>query len=931
MKNLRIIIIILIFLVLAGFIGSAVRSYYLFLKEPISPVVNALPLNTAVIIKTSSASRLFASINKSALLDLFDTRQGTFFEINRWMDSINDGDEMLKKLIDDHEILFALVPGDNQEPNLLVVTSLGKTSLKNIQKHIRHLLSDGSYSFTTEDKSIHRISHEKQQLWYYVSHGLIAISADKHTLQSSFNTLTSDSTLSNDKTFLRISATGGKRVDAVILINNHNLTNAVWPMKSNWLFEGTPFDQWTTFDLNIKKDEVRLGGFTYTNSNHLFKGQQPVDFDQLSSYPSNTAFAITISLSNQELYTRHFLSADTLHVNGYDASIREESDEIFTPADHLRAWIGNSVSLLVINDYFKGIDSAKMVLIKNKNIDSAMYYLKPFIQPVNDSIGILHYNTFTDDLWGEFFHMSPPLYCLITKKNVAISPNIRLLKNYGKQITSGTANNPDAKFTLSDERVGKNSNVFIYLRPEVIANWFMKSTPGNSSREWVNLLSKNNQIGLQYSADNDMQYIHAWLVPGKNSRNLPPQLTKQERNAVEKTDSKIDETEPGKAKLNGTKPSETTKNRTKTGKTKPGEVTSKAEVITDIRVTQAGSLPPQVVSGSSKTKKRIAVFSKNNTLKMYDYKGKLLWSFNLKEPSISQINEVDYRRNGKIHYVIASKNHMHIIDPDGKEVKGSPVKLPSPLSGELAVFDYDKRKDYRLLYVGTNHLLYNITLKGVQLPDWQKPKVKGQGKIDFFRSNGNDYLVYSSPDEGIRIFDRRGRERIKIGHSITPSANGSVFENRTNSKGIFMTINKKGELVYINNSGLISTSTFGHFGNNPWFEYSDFDADGSMDFIFCGSNRLTVYNRTKEVIISKTTGKGNFGKPFVYTSSAKDKWIVVRNAGTGEVIGFNNQGKSLSGKSIKSDTDPIVFNPGGSLKETIVTTHKGKLILTPLN
>lgn len=926
MKNLRAVIIILIFVVLAGFIGSAVRSYYLFLKEPVSPVVNALPLNTAVIVKTSSANRLFSSIKKSALLDLFNNKQGDFFEINRWMDSINAGDEMLKKLIDDHEMLFALVPGENQEPNLIIVTSIGKTSFNNIQKHIRNLLKDGSYTFTTEGESLHRIVHENQQLWYYVSHGLIAISADKPTLQSSFNTLTSDSTLSDDKVFQRVSATGGKRVDAVLLINNYNLTNAIWPMKTDWLFKGTPFDQWTTFDLNIKKDEVQLGGFTYSNTNHLFKGQQPVEFDQLKYYPANTAFALTLSLSNQNLYTRQFLSADTLHVKGYDASIREESNEIYTPGDHLRSWIGNSVSLLVLNDYFKGVDSAKMVLIKHKNADSAMYYLKPFIQPIGDSIGILHYNTFTDDLWGSFFHMSSPLYCLTTNKNIAISPDLRLLENYSKQIASCTSNNTDGLFNLSGERAVKSSNVFIYARPEIIARWFMKSAPGNSGRDWINLLSKNSQIGLQYSADKGMQYIHAWLVPGQNTKDLPTLTNRQEINTDKKSIAKNGGKEPGDAEHSVTKPEET-----KTDDAKSGKVISKTEKTPDITVSPSGSLSPQVVSGSNNTQKRIAVFSKNNTLKMYDYKGKLLWSFTLKEPPVSKIKEVDYQRNSKVHYVIASKNYIQIINAEGKEVKGSPVKLPSPLSGELSVLDYDKRKEYRLLYVSTNHLLYNITLKGVPLPDWQKPKVKGQGNINFFRSNGKDYLIYSSAEEGIRIFDRRGKERIKVGKNITPSTNSSVFENLTNSKGIFLTINQKGELVYINSSGLVSTSTFGNFGKNPWFDYSDFDADGSMDFIFSGRNRLTVYNRMKEVIVSKTAGKENFGKPFIYTSSAKDKWIFVRKLSNGEVIGFNNHGKSLSGKSIKSDTDPIVFNPGVSLKETIVTIRHGKLILTPLN
>lgn len=898
MKHLRIIIIIIIFAVLAGFIGSAIRSYYLFLKEPVSSVFSAIPSNATVLIKTSSARQLLASVSKSSVLELFDSHEGAFSIICNWMDTLSIKDEKLKELFSDNDFIFAIVPGQHTESSLLLSASVGKSSVNYIHKQIRSVLHNKEFVITNEDKMIYRIDFAEKQLWYYVKQGLISCSNDRQTLLTSLSTLTNSSTLLQDESFAKLVSVAGKKVDGIMMINNKQLLNSFWPSDLN-LTNDTPFSKWTTFDININKNELLLGGFTFNTDNHFMHGQQPVNIDQLINFPPNTSFILTLSLSDPKKYISHFMVSDTLHVQGFDASINSISGEVFTLNEHLEGWIGNSISMVALDDFYKGNKNSRLVSVAHKNEANARLLLQPYLQPLNDSVGILMYPSLTSDLWGSLFELPSPVYCKIGQDFVIFSPDYHLAASQ-RHISNKQSKRKYNKesFILNSDYLNKTSNISIYLKPNDIIKWLKVSQPDNRNDEWLKMIGKVDQIGLQYSAGENLQYTHAWLVPIISKEASFAQLA-YKKDMVSTTSL-------------------------------PKNVKEEKSIEKEFSKSPSNSFTC-IVKGDNKEKNQIAVFGEDNKIKMYDKTGKLLWSFKLKEQALGTIHEVDYYRNGKQYYLVPTKNFIHIIDSKGKENAGSPLKLPAPALGKISVFDYDNNKDYRILYVSTKYNIYNLTIKGIELPDWHKPAIKAEGEISFLRSNSKDYIIYRSSEGEIKIFDRRGRERVKVNKNLIASVNTDIFENRTNSKGIFMAATKEGNLVYINNSGVISTSSFGDIGANPWFTYLDFDADGSMDFIFTAGNKLSIFSRMKEPIIVEKLSKGNFSKPFIYNSSSKIKWIFSRNVNTGEVIGFNNKGKSFSTNSVLSDSDPVAFNPGGSMKEILVTAKGGKLILTPFD
>lgn len=895
MRYIRGVIIGVIVLVITFFIGSTLRSYYLFLKEPVIPIFDALPENTAIVIRTKSVEKLLDAINNSAVADLFPAKS-YYSLINSCIDSIKQEDN-LSALLMSGEAVFAFTGEKNS--NLLIGLSIGKTRFNNVNGTIIDMVERNGWSLVENESGVYKINRSEGPAWYYIRNGLFMISPDSLTLCRSLTAISSKKKLITDKAFSKLINSTGKSSIGNILINNKLWSQNVWPEKAPQLASGTPFDSWSSFDITIKKGEVALGGFTYTPSSHVFKGQQPVQFDQIKYFPSNTAFSISLSLSDQHLYTSQFIRKDTLHVRGYDAAIKQNTNEIFNPSLHLNGWIGNSVSLICTRNFFRGNTSERLIMVSSRNKDSAAYYLKPYIEPINDSLGRMHYSKLTSDIWGSMFTLpNDNVYCLVSNQFIAFSPSKNLLND----LSNSRIRNKELHNL--EQVTGSSNNIFIYLKPEIITDWLIKKN-NKTGVDFIRFLGKNKSIGIEYSADEEMQYTYAWMMlsPKKS-------LTAQRQSDINESEMVTSSTENQNTNPEPVEPAD-------------------ADLSVKIELPD-GYYAPILVNGKSKNQKRIAVLTKKGKLSLYDHAGNLLWSYKCKESTFNSVLEADINKNGKNHYLIFSTDKLYIIDQDGKELKDSPISLPGDIAGGISLFDYDQKKDYRLLYIGKDHRIYNITLKGKELPDWNKPEVKGIGKIGFRRTGAKDYIIYQYEDEQIKFFDRRGKERIKPDGNFTVSPLSDIYNNKTNSKGIFLTVNANGEMVYVTENGVCSKSSFGKFGTNTWFHYFDFNADGSMDFIFAKNNRIVAYTKMKNVIAECMIREGYFGIPFIYSASANENWIFARNQKTGEILAFNNKKRNYPVK-ITSDHDPLVFNPGGSLKEILVTIKDDKLILTELS
>jgi hypothetical protein len=104
----------------------------------------------------------------------------------------------------------------------------------------------------------------------------------------------------------------------------------------------------------------------------------------------------------------------------------------------------------------------------------------------------------------------------------------------------------------------------------------------------------------------------------------------------------------------------------------------------------------------------------------------------------------------------ACKNSIYVIDRNGKSLAGFPVAISSEITTGLAVLDYDKSKNYRLL-VGTNNgNIYNYTIQGTAAKGWSYSGGARPIKIEHQKVSGEDRIVVTYKSGEKKKFKKTG-------------------------------------------------------------------------------------------------------------------------------------------------------------------------------
>jgi hypothetical protein len=233
---------------------------------------------------------------------------------------------------------------------------------------------------------------------------------------------------------------------------------------------------------------------------------------------------------------------------------------------------------------------------------------------------------------------------------------------------------------------------------------------------------------------------------------------------------------------------------------------------------------------------------------------------------------------------------------------------PTATNG-IAVFDYEGKKNYRLLIAKEDNRIYNYDIKGLPIRGWKKPMAKETitRPVEHVRMRNKDYLVVSDIDGNVMILNRRGSYRINLKEEYLQAAHSSFYPNRTNSaKGIMLTTDQQGNLTYIQSTGRLAKTGFGEFTPGHYFLYEDFDNNGHKDFIYLDKNELVVYDRFKQTIMQHTFKNEISSSPVIIPVSANRNIIGIVSGASRKVYLFDDEGKLISTPDMVGNTQILV-------------------------
>ncbi len=173
---------------------------------------------------------------------------------------------------------------------------------------------------------------------------------------------------------------------------------------------------------------------------------------------------------------------------------------------------------------------------------------------------------------------------------------------------------------------------------------------------------------------------------------------------------------------------------------------SKLDTLADFK-------PVFVVNHQTK-QNEVFVQDLRNNIYLINQVGRILWKVQLPEAITSEVFQVDYFRNGKLQLLFSTRNALYLIDRNGNFVEKYPVKLRSPATCGVSVFDYDSNRDYRLFIACEDKHVYAYTKEGNLLPGWEFDQIGKRSdptgehfrigtKISLYSATGTR-LIYST-------------------------------------------------------------------------------------------------------------------------------------------------------------------------------------------
>ena len=317
---------------------------------------------------------------------------------------------------------------------------------------------------------------------------------------------------------------------------------------------------------------------------------------------------------------------------------------------------------------------------------------------------------------------------------------------------------------------------------------------------------------------------------------------------------------------------------------------------------------PKWVENYVTKQKELVVQDNKNILYLISNDGEIMWEKDLKSKIIGDIFQIDLYKNGRLQYAFNTKNSLMILDKNGKEVKKVQHKNNVKVLG-LAIFDYDKNKNYRFLICYDNQIkMLDSKMEIVKGFNKNTIKHKITNSPKHFSIGSKDYLIFNT-EKKLYITDRRGNTRIKINENLNISGN-EIF------------LNNNSLFSLDNNNSLNRIDLRGKVSKKP--------LPLESKYLISATNNNTVYISENTLTINKKNIEmkyGNYSKPIIFS----DDLFQITNLDESKLYLFKKDGTAFSSFPIFGSSEADITISKDNKKVIAVCGEKNEILVYSLD
>lgn len=921
-----------VILITGGVIGYL---YYMDLKKPVSPSIDAIPTNACFIIESRNTQKTWKNFFTTNIIwkDLIATE--TFRKLNddfMFLDSIATTNKSLAEVIEKNSLFISLHPSGAESFDYLFVLNVASVLT---EQNIEELMKANSGSSAVfgqryfENTAINELKfgNSKKVLSYTKLNGNFIASFSATVLEDAIKQANGGRSLTLNKAFNKVYATIGSNVDANIYLNHKQFAlfaNRCFNAQTKiTLAPLAQLAEWSAFDVKTKPNAFAFNGFTYASDSaanymQVFAKQSPQKIEATEIIPDKTAAFIYLGFSNYKGFQADYKTwlKKTKADEAYNSAIDLINVRIGNNIENnLSTWVGNEAVSFMTEP--SGNDTSGSnnwyIAIRPVDVDNALFQLTqislsdirntdedkeeksgketkkkkdkakkrsedeedgekesgdpgdddkasedsmmvPEKEPRKFEIRQLKANNVFGTVFGSAFsHVTENYYAAIGNY-IVFANSSKSLKELNKAYTSDKVLKKNESYNAFAESLAVEANLFCYANvsryaSHVIEKLDPKCAPDAAA--YSDLYKKFEAIAIQLSVKKDLYYSNVFL------KHNPAQ--KKESNSL-------------------------------------------WEVELDAPVT----MKPKIVTNHIDNTKEIIVQDDRNNLYLISNKGEVLWKVKLDEKIESDIYQIDRYKNNKLQYVFNTKNKLYMIDRKGEDCDGFPVELKHPATSPLAVFDYEKNREYRLMLACENNRIYNYTPDGEPVNGWEFTVMPARitAQAQHFIIKEKDYIVAIDDDGNVKLVDRKGKQIIEYTEKLKMNKDRQFYidigKDLANTKLVSTDDNGMVQMLYLNDK--LETLNLKTFSADHHLEYKDINNDRKREFIFTDKNELNVFDSDKQLMINYKFKNNVTEKPLFFLFPDGYGKIGVVSGPAKEIYLFNSNGSLYDGFPLYGST-----------------------------
>ncbi len=749
--------------------------------------------------------------------------------------------------------------------------------VKGVVEKAFHISNASEYEYKEETVYVYDDSSTvRRSLAFAVCDGLLILGESKVSVEASIRCYKDGNSLKNDHNFEKIKP-NQSRISARIFMNYNKLAEVFQLYASNdFKARISKFPQianWSVLDIATSEKNIRANGLITLDSLetekdylHLFSGQSAKKGEILSVLPYTTSYFVSVHISNKELFLDNYklyLQKNNYYKN-YENTIRDLNESF-------------------VKSFYKLIDSELAFAMTPAYVGSNKYenaYAICKVSSASDAEALLQervgtssafqstmgneYRIFTlvdtlsnipQKLFGNLFYRVSGTYAAVVDSYIVFANSEMALTTFIIDKDKDQVLTKNDNFRDFNDKVKSSYSLYAYIyMPQAIdvVKDFFGSAVNSVIDACSDTLQAMNSVSFQLIADSDSQYYSDFLCSFEKTKSNKPTFS---------WCFPLDSLVIGKPSM---------------------FVTHRSEFVT---LVQDESYRIYMIQNNKK-------------------ENRVLWSAQLDGPIIGDIHPVDIMKNHKQQYLFNTAKSIYLYYVNGEKPLNFPITLDAPATADIAVFDYDKNKKYRIAVPCADSTIRLYSLENGLCSSLQwNAKAEGvvRNELVHAASEGMDYIVYSDRYH-IYIVNRKGEERVSVSEIIERGHHSAmVFDQGADATlSRFVTTDVDGIVKEIYLDGTVkSIDEFGKRSEHHIFIAEDIDDDGNLDYLFADESKLVVYQQSGKKMFSysasniitslrvKTVGE----KKYICLLDEKNKMYVLKSNGSMEK-GFPMEGQS---------------------------------------